>query len=118
LRLHGARGIGDADQSAVRNRDAVGVLGYEGFTAFMRAEWVVYSKRPFGGPKAVLAYLSRYAAKQQFRSRWVARKVWHPGMANPRAFQSCGMCGSPTPLRKRAERDENMLLGDLQLVRE
>ena len=25
-----------------------------------RAEWVVYSKRPFGGPKAVLAYLARY----------------------------------------------------------
>jgi hypothetical protein len=24
------------------------------------AEWVVYSKRPFGGPEAVLAYLSRY----------------------------------------------------------
>jgi hypothetical protein len=24
------------------------------------AEWVVYSKRPFGGPGAVLAYLSRY----------------------------------------------------------
>jgi hypothetical protein len=24
------------------------------------AEWVVYSKRPFGGPKAVLAYLARY----------------------------------------------------------
>lgn len=25
-----------------------------------RSEWVVYSKRPFGGPEAVLAYLSRY----------------------------------------------------------
>ena len=25
-----------------------------------RAEWVVYSKRPFGGPEAVLAYLSRH----------------------------------------------------------
>jgi len=25
-----------------------------------RAEWVVYAKRPFGGPQAVLAYLSRY----------------------------------------------------------
>ena len=24
------------------------------------AEWVVYAKRPFGGPEAVLAYLSRY----------------------------------------------------------
>jgi hypothetical protein len=25
-----------------------------------KAEWIVYSKRPFAGPKAVLAYLSRY----------------------------------------------------------
>jgi hypothetical protein len=34
------------------------------FTAYLaplrRSEWVVYSKRPFGGPEAVLAYLSRY----------------------------------------------------------
>src|SRR6202007_943701 len=36
----------------------------EAFTAFLaplrKAEWVVYAKRPFGGPAAVLAYLSRY----------------------------------------------------------
>jgi hypothetical protein len=25
-----------------------------------RSEWIVYAKRPFAGPKAVLAYLSRY----------------------------------------------------------
>jgi Putative transposase/Transposase zinc-binding domain len=25
-----------------------------------RAEWIVYAKRPFGGPEAVLAYLARY----------------------------------------------------------
>jgi hypothetical protein len=25
-----------------------------------KAEWVVYAKRPFGGPEAVLAYLARY----------------------------------------------------------
>jgi Putative transposase/Transposase zinc-binding domain len=25
-----------------------------------RTEWIVYAKRPFGGPEAVLAYLSRY----------------------------------------------------------
>ena len=34
------------------------------FTAYLaalrQAEWVVYAKRPFGGPDAVLAYLSRY----------------------------------------------------------
>jgi len=36
----------------------------QSFTALLaplrKAEWVVYSKRPFGGPQAVLAYLSRY----------------------------------------------------------
>ena len=25
-----------------------------------KCEWVVYAKRPFAGPQAVLAYLSRY----------------------------------------------------------
>ena len=28
--------------------------------AFSNIEWVVYAKRPFAGPEAVLAYLSRY----------------------------------------------------------
>jgi Putative transposase/Transposase zinc-binding domain len=36
----------------------------DAFTAFLaplrKAEWVVHSKRPFGGPEAVLAYLARY----------------------------------------------------------
>src|ERR1700687_1245821 len=34
------------------------------FTAFLaplhKAEWVVYAKRPFGGPEAALSYLARY----------------------------------------------------------
>jgi hypothetical protein len=29
-------------------------------TPLRKAEWVVYTKTPFGGPKTVLAYLSRY----------------------------------------------------------
>ena len=36
----------------------------QAFAAFLaplrKTEWVVYAKRPFGGPEAVLAYLSRY----------------------------------------------------------
>ena len=36
----------------------------QAFAAYLaplrKIEWVVYSKRPFGGPEAVLAYLSRY----------------------------------------------------------
>lgn len=27
---------------------------------FRKIDWVVYAKPPFGGPEAVLAYLSRY----------------------------------------------------------
>ena len=34
-----------------------------------KAEWVVYSKRPFGGPKAVLAYLSRYTHRVAISNR-------------------------------------------------
>src|SRR5882672_4194442 len=44
------------DHTELAKRDA--------FTAYLaplrKAEWVVYAKRPFGGPEAVLAYLSRY----------------------------------------------------------
>jgi hypothetical protein len=40
------------------------LIDMQAFAAFLaplrKTEWVVYSKRPFGGPEAVLAYLSRY----------------------------------------------------------
>jgi len=43
------------------------------FTAYLaplrRIEWVVYSKRPFGGPEAVLAYLSRYTHRVAIANR-------------------------------------------------
>jgi hypothetical protein len=29
-------------------------------TSLRKAEWIVYAKKPFGGPQAVLAYLARY----------------------------------------------------------
>ena len=45
----------------------------EAFTAFLaplrRSEWVVYSKKPFGGPEAVLAYLSRYTHRVAISNR-------------------------------------------------
>ena len=45
-----------AEHAALAERQA--------FAAFLRplkrSEWVVYAKRPFAGPEAVLAYLSRY----------------------------------------------------------
>ncbi len=34
-----------------------------------RTEWVVYSKRPFGGPEAVLAYLARYTHRVAIRQQ-------------------------------------------------
>jgi hypothetical protein len=34
-----------------------------------RSEWVVYSKKPFGGPEAVLAYLSRYTHRIAISNR-------------------------------------------------
>jgi hypothetical protein len=44
--------------------DHAQLAGRHSFTAYLaplrKAEWVVYAKRPFGGPEAVLAYLSRY----------------------------------------------------------
>jgi hypothetical protein len=43
------------------------------FAAFLaplrKAEWVVYAKKPFGGPHAVLAYLSRYTHRVAISNR-------------------------------------------------
>jgi hypothetical protein len=43
------------------------------FAAFLaplrKVEWVVYAKRPFGGPEAVLAYLSRYTHRVAISNR-------------------------------------------------
>ena len=40
------------------------ILGELAFAALLtslrKAEWIVYAKKPFGGPQAVLAYLARY----------------------------------------------------------
>ena len=60
-----------------------GKLGFHGqhaaladadaFAAFLdplrRCEWVVYAKKPFGGPEAVLAYLSRYTHRVAISNR-------------------------------------------------
>jgi Putative transposase len=44
--------------------DHIALTDLQAFTAYLapsrKAEWVVYAKKPFGGPQAVLAYLSRY----------------------------------------------------------
>ena len=44
--------------------EQAGLADLDAFAAHLaplrKAEWVVFAKRPFGGPEAVLAYLSRY----------------------------------------------------------
>jgi hypothetical protein len=49
------------------------LAGAEAFAAYLaplrKVEWVVYSKRPFGGPEAVLAYLSRYTHRVAISNR-------------------------------------------------
>jgi hypothetical protein len=44
--------------------DHAALAAAQAFTKYLaplrRTEWVVYAKKPFGGPQAVLAYLSRY----------------------------------------------------------
>jgi Putative transposase/Transposase zinc-binding domain len=49
------------------------LAGRSAFAAYLRplrkVEWVVYSKRPFGGPEAVLAYLSRYTHRVAISNR-------------------------------------------------
>jgi hypothetical protein len=44
--------------------DHLGLVDRDRFAAFLaplrKTEWVVYAKRPFAGPEAVLAYLARY----------------------------------------------------------
>jgi hypothetical protein len=45
-------------------RDHAHLAEAQSFAAYLaplrKAEWVVYAKQPFGGPEAVMAYLSRY----------------------------------------------------------
>ncbi len=49
------------------------LAGADAFAAFLaplrRCEWVVYAKKPFGGPEAVLAYLSRYTHRVAISNR-------------------------------------------------
>jgi hypothetical protein len=54
-----------------------GLAGKRAFAAFVkrqrRAEWVTYAKAPFAGPKAVLAYLSRYTHRVAISNRRLIR---------------------------------------------
>jgi hypothetical protein len=46
------------------------IRAFKAYLAPLRKiEWVVYAKRPFGGPRAVLAYLSRYTHRVAISNR-------------------------------------------------
>jgi len=46
------------------------IRAFKAYLAPLRKiDWVVYAKRPFGGPKAVLAYLSRYTHRVAISNR-------------------------------------------------
>src|SRR5271165_1884719 len=46
------------------------IKGFKAYLAPLRkTEWVVYAKKPFGGPQAVLAYLSRYTHRVAVSNR-------------------------------------------------
>ncbi len=53
--------------------DCADLAGEEAFTAFLaplrKTKWFVYAKRPFAGPEAVLAYLSRYTHRVAISNR-------------------------------------------------
>src|SRR4249919_1798454 len=38
-------------------------------------DWVVYAKRPFGGPQEVLRYLARYTHRVAISNRWHPRQL-------------------------------------------
>ncbi len=63
LILEGLAGLHKAGKLAFFG-DQAGLVDRAAFDAFLRPlrkiDWVVYAKEPFAGPKAVLAYLSRY----------------------------------------------------------
>ena len=62
----------DADQLKFHGAHAA-LADQAAFAAFLaplrKAEWVVYAKEPFGGPEAVLAYLSRYTHRVAISNR-------------------------------------------------
>jgi hypothetical protein len=59
-----------------------------------KIEWVVYAKRPFGGPQAVLAYLSRYTHRVGLPP--------HPSLRAACQWQPCHQHRAGTQVARRA----------------
>src|SRR5437870_4600012 len=69
----GARSLAHTDGHLAFFGDHAALADRGAFAAFLaplhKAEWVVYAKKPFGGPQAVLAYLSRYTHRVAISNR-------------------------------------------------
>ncbi|WP_420103980.1 IS91 family transposase [Bosea sp. (in: a-proteobacteria)] len=72
--LHAARRlIFHGDLATLAEADAFAAL----LAPLRRADWVVYAKRPFGGPEAVLAYLARYTHRVAIANRRIVAMDRH-----------------------------------------
>jgi len=76
--------FGDLDQLAQQDTFT------QWLAPFRKTEWVVYAKPPFGGPEAVLAYLSRYTHRVR-TDPWGARRQPAPMAASSFARPSQGL---------------------------
>ena len=91
--------------------DHAGLADPAAFAAFIaplrKSEWVVYAKAPFGGPEAVLAYLSRYTHRVAIaNSRLIAADAgtvifrWKDYRAKGRGRQKVMRLATPEFIRR------------------
>ena len=70
----------------------VALTNAQAFTAYLaplrNSEWVVYSKRPFGGPEEVLRYLARYTHRVAISNRRLVALDRPPSPSNRRTIAS------------------------------
>lgn len=67
--------------------------------ALYRTNWVVYAKRPFGGPEQVLAYLSRYTHRVAISDARVRVAADHRIVLRTRGERTCAL--APTEFVRR-----------------
>lgn len=76
----------------------------DGFAAFLaplrKTDWFAYSKRPFSGPKAVLAYLSRYTHRVAISNRRLIARTPAVSFSPSRTTGSRGPDATRGPLRE------------------
>ena len=75
------------------------LAGDKAFAAFLaplrRTRWFVYAKRPFAGPNAVLAYLSRYTHCVAISNRRLIAADAESVTSRSRTIESKGRAATP-----------------------